>query len=248
MNDEEKAAARAAVEAAEKLRGVVSGLSAALVWGWSLKHIPLRPEVSIPKSRRIRRKHASGVTVRRLDIPVGDIDGPVTTRLRTALDCLRRLPFDEALCVADSALRLGVEPDELVAAANRTFGPGAGSVRRVAHLAHGGAANAFESCLRAIALQVDGLEVEPQVRIAEPDFLGRVDLADQRLRIIIEADSFEFHGTRRALVEDAGRYNRFVAAGWIVLRFTWEDVMLHPEVVREVLAGAVADRRRLMSA
>lgn len=248
MNDEEKAIARAAVEAAEKLHGVVSGLSAALLWGWSLKHVPLRPEVSIPRSRRVRRRHAQGVAVRRIDISLSDIDGLVTTRLRTVLDCLRRLPFDEALCVADSALRLGVGQDELVAAADRTFGPGAGSVRRVAHLAHGGAANAFESCLRAIALQVDGLDVEPQVRIVEPEFLGRVDLADQRLRIIIEADSFEFHGTRRALVEDAGRYNRFVAAGWIVLRFTWEDVMLHPEVVREVLAGAVADRRRSRSA
>ncbi|TQL69720.1 uncharacterized protein DUF559 [Nocardioides albertanoniae] len=248
MNDDEKAVARAAVEAAERLRGVVSGLSAALLWGWSLKHVPSRPEVSIPKTRRVRRKRAQGVVVRRLDIPPCDIEGPVTTKLRTALDCLRRLPFDEALCVADSALRLGVERDELVAAAERTLGPGAGNVRRVAHLAHGGAANAFESCLRVIALQVDGLDVEPQVRIAEPDFLGRVDLADRRLRIIVEADSFEFHGTRRALVEDAGRYNRFVAAGWIVLRFTWEDVMLHPEVVREVLEGAVADRVRSMPA
>ena len=244
MNDEEKAVAQAAVEAAEALHGVASGLSAALLWGWSIKHVPLRPEVSIPRSRRIRRKHAQGVAVRRIDIPAADIDGFVTTRLRTALDCLRRLPFDEALCVADSALRLGLGRSELVSAAEQTFGPGAGSVRRVAHLAHGGAANAFESCLRAIALQVDGLEVEPQVRIAEPDFLGRVDLADKRLRIIIEADSFEFHGTRTALVRDAGRYNRFVASGWLVLRFTWEDVMHRPEVVREVLAGAVADRLR----
>lgn len=248
MNEEEKALAVAAIAAAEQLRGVVSGLSAALVWGWSVKHVPLRPEVTIPRSRRIRRSIARGVVVRRLDIPACDVDGVVTTRLRTVIDCSRKLPFDEALCVADSALRLGVGREELVAAADRTFGPGAGSVRRVAHLAHQGAANAFESCLRAIAIQVDGLEVEPQVRIAEPDFLGRVDLADRRLRIIIEADSFEFHGTRRALVEDAGRYNRFVAAGWIVLRFTWEDVMLHPEVVHEALSGAVADRLRSMPA
>lgn len=135
MNDEEKAAARSAIDAAEKLRGVVSGLSAALVWGWSVKHVPLRPEVTIPRSRRIRRAIARGVAVRRLDIPACDVDGIVTTRLRTVIDCARKLPFDEALCVADSALRLGVERDELVAAANRTFGPGAGSVRRVAYLA-----------------------------------------------------------------------------------------------------------------
>ena len=248
MNDEEKAAALSAIDAAERLRGVVSGLSAALVWGWSVKHPPLRPEVTIPRTRRIRRTVARGVAVRRLDIPACDVDGIVTTRLRTVIDCSRKLPFDEALCVADSALRQGMSREELVSAADRTFGPGAGGVRRVTHLAHGGADNAFESCLRAIAIRVDGLDVEPQVRIAEPDFLGRVDLADRRLRIIIEADSFEFHGTRRALVEDAGRYNRFVAAGWIVLRFTWEDVMLNPEVVHEALSGAVADRLRSMPA
>jgi len=56
----------------------------------------------------------------------------------------------------------------------------------------------------------------------------------------VECDSFEWHGTRSALVDDARRYNRMVVDGWIVLRLTYEDVMFHPAQVRAVLAEAVA--------
>jgi hypothetical protein len=36
------------------------------------------------------------------------------------------------------------------------------------------------------------------------------------------------------------RYTELTLAGWRVLRFTWEQVMLHPEFVRGVLALVVA--------
>ena len=44
------------------------------------------------------------------------------------------------------------------------------------------------------------------------------------------------------LCRDARRYNAFVVHGWLVLRFSWEDVMLHPDDVRAVLEAAVAER------
>ncbi len=63
---------------------------------------------------------------------------------------------------------------------------------------------------------------------------------------MIEADSFEHHGTRAALVRDCGRYNDLVAAGWLVLRLPWEDVMLRPDRVRRVVTEtcALVDARR----
>ena len=64
-----------------------------------------------------------------------------------------------------------------------------------------------------------------------------------RRRLILEADSFEWHGSRRALVRDARRYNNFVIAGWLVLRFSWEDVMHHADDVLRVLE-AVESRGR----
>ncbi|MCW2843636.1 MAG: hypothetical protein JWN22_1552, partial [Nocardioides sp.] len=73
----------------------------------------------------------------------------------------------------------------------------------------------------------------------------RPDLVDERLRIVVEADSFEWHGKRSALARDARRYNSLVAAGWLVLRFAWEDVIHDPDHVRRVLADVtgLAERR-----
>lgn len=102
------------------------------------------------------------------------------------------------------------------------------------------AANPFESGRRAIALTVPGLRVQPQVVITDCAFTVRPDLVDERLRIVLEADSFEWHGNRAALASDARRYNMLVVGGWIVLRFSYEDVMLHPEEVHRILVAAVA--------
>lgn len=165
-----------------------------------------------------------------------------TSRERTLLDCLRSLPFAEALAVADSALREGFASGSLDALARDARGPGSAQVRTVASVADARAANPFESALRAICLEVDGLDVEPQVSIYDPRWLGRPDLVDRRLRMVLEADSFEWHGDRAALARDARRYNDLAVAGWLVLRFTWEDVMFHGDRVRAVLEAAVRER------
>lgn len=96
--------------------------------------------------------------------------------------------------------------------------------------------------MRAVALTVPGLHVEPQVSVREPHFLGRPDLVDQRLQVILEADSFEWHGKRAALRRDTQRYNAFAVHGWLVLRFAYEDVMFEPAYVRATLMAAVKER------
>ena len=58
--------------------------------------------------------------------------------------------------------------------------------------------------------------------------------------MVLEADSFEWHGDRAALRRDARRYDLLVANGWTVLRFAWEDVMHDQEFVRAVLEAVVA--------
>ncbi len=97
--------------------------------------------------------------------------------------------------------------------------------------------------LRAIALDVPGLRVVPQARVRGGLGLDvRPDLVDRELRIVLEADSFEWHGDRAALRRDARRYDLLTANGWHVLRFAWEDVMHEPEWVRSVI-GALVDER-----
>lgn len=230
------------VAAAHRLTGTVSHASAALHWGWALKTPPPLPDVIVPKNRKVTAEQARGVTIHRVNLSSGDRIDAVTSQERTLCDCLRSLSFDEALCVADSALREGFPRARLLALARDARGPGSGQLRRVASLACAEAANPFESCLRAITLTVPGLEVRPQVSVYDPKFLGRPDLVDERLRIVLEADSFEWHGSRAALRRDARRYNAFVVRGWLVLRFVWEDVMSHPDAVRSVLMAAVAER------
>jgi very-short-patch-repair endonuclease len=165
-------------------------------------------------------------------------DGLATGVELTLTQCLRSLPDDEALAVADSALRHGVPPSTLRRVALTVNGAGSAKVRRIASTARAEAANPFESCLRHIASTVPGLAVEPQVWL--PGLNARPDLVDTDLGLVFEADSFGWHGDRAALRRDAKRYNAMVVNGWLVLRFAWEDVMFHPEYVRSVLLSVVA--------
>lgn len=196
--------------------------------------------MTLPRRRRVGP--GPGAALHFADLGPDDRSGPCTSPDRTLLDCLRNLPFDEALSIADSALRCGYRPERLAAVARDARGAGAGRVRRVAARADGRAENPFESVLRAIALDVAGLRVRPQLPIHDPHFLGRPDLVDTDLRIVLEADSFTWHGGRAQLARDARRYNALVVAGWLVLRFSWEDVMHDPALVRSTIESAVARR------
>ncbi len=128
----------------------------------------------------------------------------------------------------------------LALAVAEIHGPGRPQAERVAKLATSDAANPFESVLRAIAADVAGLRVRAQALITSTTPWCRPDLVDEGLRLVLEADSFEWHGDRRALARDARRYNLLIADGWLVLRFSWEDVMLDPDYVRGVLVAVVA--------
>jgi very-short-patch-repair endonuclease len=233
---------------AHALTGVLSHESAALHHGWEVLHVPEQAHVIVPAKRRVSRENRRGVVLHYADLHVDEISGTVTNRERTLVDCLRSLPLSSALAVADSALRAGDDPAWLVKVAAGVRGPGAKQARFVARHASELAANPFESGLRAISLGVPDLNMRPQVDLqADGRFLGRPDLVDLELGIVAEADSFEWHGGRSALVRDARRYNGFVVDGWMVLRFTWEDVMWHPDAVEKVLRAAVDRQEKMRS-
>jgi very-short-patch-repair endonuclease len=182
--------------------------------------------------------------VHRHDLHADDVvDALVTSKVATLTHCLRSLPFDEALAVADSACRAG-DGAALKIAARTAQGAGAARVRHVAASARPEAANPFESCLRAICMRVPGLHVQPQRLVTSVMPWVRPDLVDLDLGLVLEADSFAWHGDRTALRRDAARYNRLVVAGFMVLRFTWEDVMFCQDDVRAVVATAAARAHR----
>ena len=204
---------------------VLSHLSAAVHHGWKVKTVPDAAWVTIPRNRRLRPAQRVDVIPRLADLAPYDVREGVTTPLRTVLDCCRSLPFDDALAVADSALRSrAVTRAELAAAAARAAGPGARRLRRVAAHADARAANPFESVLRALTIE-EGFELTPQLQITDAGLYAVVDLGSEELRLAVEADGFEHHGTRSGLRKDCRRHTELAVFGWSSLRFSFEDVM-----------------------
>ena len=116
-------------------------------------------------------------------------------------------------------------------------------VREIIASADGRAANPFESAMRAIAMHVEGTNFIPQFPIMSFDVTHTVDLADEELRLVLEAESYTWHGTREGFDRDCWRYDCLTVDGWIVLRFTWFAIMRDPDWVREIIEAAVARAR-----
>lgn len=213
--------------------------------------VPDLPDVTVRAKRHLAEGQSQGVEPHWSDLAPHEVRQGVTTVERTLVDCLRSLPFDEALAIADSALRhRSISKARLVDLAAGMRGRGAAQARRVAREATPLAANPFESVARAIGLDVEGLDLEPQVVIRDRTGRGRADLVDRSRRLVVECESHSWHSKRGALRRDCRRYTKLVLLGWRVLRFAWEDVMFHPDYVRECLeaaAGLVAEQENTAS-
>ncbi|WP_076261673.1 hypothetical protein [Intrasporangium flavum] len=236
--------ADAARRAVRRVNGVAVGRSAAAMWRLPLKTQPTRPEVAVPRGRRVRPEDQQECQVHWRSLDPRDVHGgEVTTPLRTVIDCARTLPFDEALAVADSALRnRRVSRDRLLAAADAVPRAGRAAALRVAREADGRAANPFESVLRAISLDVAGLRLVPQAPVVSAGRTIHPDLSDADLRIVVEGDSHEFHTRRRQIDIDCERYDELTLDGWLVLRFSQHQAMDRQGWVRDTMARATAFR------
>lgn len=223
---------RARAVAAE-VDGHLRGLSAAAHWGWPTKWPPRWPELAVGR----RPPHPVDASLRVVQLGPGEVDGWATSRVRTLLDCAAELPFDEALAVADSALRTGgVSEDEVAVLLAGDLPPG---VRRVLEHATRLAANPFESVLRAILVEA-GVDVVPQWQTTIGGMTCHPDLADPFHALAIEANSWTHHASKDDHDADCRRYNALVVGGWTVLRFTWDQVMFAPHEVVSTVKAALA--------
>lgn len=197
-------------------------------------------EISIPPKAK-RANVPPNVTLHYLELLPEDIDDDVLTPLATAAYCLRDLSTREALSVGDSALRSGqVELHALRARVASLRNRGAPRARNRLELLDARAANAFESCARTLLIEAGITGFVPQVTIRHNGWIGRVDLAHRHLRIVIECDGFEHHGTLDAMTRDCTRHTRLAAAGWGTFRFTWYRVMHRPDWVLEQIRDTIA--------
>lgn len=221
--------------AAHRLGGALGVTSAARRRGWSVAFAPRRPHVVVPRNRAVDEVRARGVVLHRWDRAVEDM---LTDPDQTVLDCASELPFLEAVCVGDSAIRLGdCTQESLRRAAEQS--PRTGRARRMAVVdaLDGRAANAFESATRVLADRVAGLHLVPQLLL--PGY-GYPDLRDVGRRLLVECDSFGFHSDRPALVRDTERYNTAAILDQTVLRFAYEHPFQRPAYVIDTLTTWVA--------
>lgn len=220
---------------AHRWSAVRSHLSGALAHGWKVKTAPDLAQLTFPRNRKLRPKQRAGLIAHWADATSAEKKAGVTAPLRTVLDCAREFPFDEALAVADSALRSGkVKKHELITAAAQLRGPGSRAARRVAQHADARAANPLESVLRALAIE-EGFAFTPQLLVADHGLFAVVDLGDESLRLVLEAEGYQTHGTRSGLRKDCRRHTEFAVFGWDSMRYAYEDVMFHQDWTRWTL-------------
>jgi very-short-patch-repair endonuclease len=227
-------------QAAVAYDGVVSHNSAALAWKLPLLKAPEKPHITVPAKRHPR----SGPPAVLHWASISDEDRPnrLTSMLRTVTDCLRILPFGEALAIADSCLGKGISHQELVAATMSMRGPGSGRARQVATLATAGAESFLESMLRALLIQACIEGFETQVVVERGWVRARVDLGHRELKLALEAEGYEFHGSSKEFAADCRRYNELVAAGWLILRFTYQQVLYEFDWVIDVIQQLMLSR------
>lgn len=168
-------------------------------------------------------------------------DSRSTTLRQTLLDCARCLPVDQAVSVLDSALRQGrVEPDELSALVSCS-GRYAARVAEVVRLTDPQAQSVLESGARVLLVRGGLGPVLSQVAVPR---VGWVDLV-VRDWLVVEVDGYAVHRDR--FQEDRRRDAELTRLGYVVLRFTYEQVLHQPawvlDVVRETLARSAPGAR-----
>lgn len=81
---------------------------------------------------------------------------------------------------------------------------------------------------------------EPQTNATVLGYL--VDCVWPEHRLVVEFDSYGFHGHRRAFETDRRRDATLTAAGYVVIRITWLQLTREPYAVLATLAAALARR------
>lgn len=173
---------------------------------------------------------------------------PVTTLERTVVDCARTLAADQALVIADSALRGDADLSLIRTILEESVGArGIRRAREVVGLADPRAESAGESLLRWIIHDagLPAAEVGHGVTTRRGD--AWLDLAWPDSKVALEFDGAvkysggEYGDPARRLFEEKLRQDALEEDGWLVIRVVWDDLR-RPEVLVARIRSALRSR------
>lgn len=207
-------------------------------------------DVAVHRTRRPDQRPT--LHVQRLRLQRGDtvlVGGCPSLTLDRALPGLARVVSLEALvCLLDAALHEGVTDlgrlgAVLTAQAGR---PSGALLREAVALADGRAESPAETLARLLLLPVlPGLVPQVQVFDHAMRVQARYDLADEQLKLAVEADGTRGHAGTQMVAKDRRRDRRTGRFGWTTERCTWWELRREQqELVARVVATAEALGRR----
>jgi very-short-patch-repair endonuclease len=174
---------------------------------------------------------------------------PATSATRTLLDLGTCMDAAELRRVIDRARRLRLIHPHALVARFMSFGQqgrrGAAVLREVLTELDRDLAlveSDLESMLLAIIVDAGLPTPVTQHEVHVDGRTYRLDAAYPEHRIAIEGDGFEFHSGREQFERDRSRQNDLMLAGWVVLRFSWRQIVREPEWVTGQIAAALRHR------
>jgi hypothetical protein len=223
--------------------GVISGRSAAVLWGVPLADADDAVECTVGPD--VRAGAVRGIALNRRSLRPDEVvrrgGVRVTTPIRTALDLARISPEPDAVVCLDRLVRAGLVPLAVLGrAADALTGAGCRQVRRAVSLTDGLAESPQETRVRLLlhASSLPRPVAQHTVRRADGAFVARVDFAWPDRKLALEYEG-AWHGAVQQVGRDRRRLNALTAAGWTVLFVTAAD--LHdPVALIARIAAALA--------
>jgi hypothetical protein len=220
---------------------VVTGCSAAVLWGVELAGVTDDVEVTlIPATHMVR---VEGIRARRARLSrehVGRRGGvPVSSPAATAIRLADAMPRTAAVMAVDQLIATGVvDLTEIRSLAAGARGPGSARTRAVAALADGLAESPQETKVRLLIGASPLPSPVAQYRVMhEGRFVARVDFAWPERRVALEYDGL-WHAEPGQFARDRERLNRLREAGWTVVFVTAADLRDPVRLVARI-AGAL---------
>lgn len=234
--------------ACRKLGAIVSHQSAAY-----LQHLDrprhVKPTVSVLRNRT---KDLAGVRVHQTtDLEVDQVEVveglPITIPERTIIDLSGVISEKILSRILDNGLAAGIvdypKLVDLFGRIGRRGKPGTARLRGLLEARGTGYVPAdSELERRLLAVLLDAGLPQPELQFRAPWLQavnGRVDLAYVAEKLVIEGDSRRWHLLSEAFETDRLRDNAAQLSGWRILRFTWREIIDHPERVASTVRRAL---------